>query len=121
MVFAVKSENATSQSTQAPPAPHDDPSVFPLAIPIISGPGALTAGVTLVSRAHTHRILADVAFIGIALVVFAITYVAMRGSSSITKLLGRVGVDAAGRLVGIIVTAIAVQMVVDGLHGLVHF
>lgn len=118
MVFAEKSATGGAGGPAGPPA--SDPSVFPLAIPLISGPGALTAGVTLVSRAHENRVLADLAFIAIALVVFAITYLAMRGSERITKLLGPIGVDAAGRLVGIIVTAIAVQLVVNGAGSLVH-
>jgi multiple antibiotic resistance protein len=120
MVLAPSTKSATAASAQPSSQPPTDPSVFPLAIPIISGPGALTAGVTLLSRAHEHRVLTDIAFILIALVVFAITYVAMRASAKITKWLGPVGVDAASRLVGVIVTAIAVQIIIDGVYGLIR-
>jgi small neutral amino acid transporter SnatA (MarC family) len=51
----------------------------------------------------------------IALVVFAITLVAMRGAARLSAVLGRSGVDAIGRLIGIIVSAIAIQLVVDGI------
>jgi multiple antibiotic resistance protein len=115
MVFAEPSSSSTSAN-----APVSDPSIFPLAIPIISGPGALAAGVTLVSRAHEHQILADATFVVIALVAFVIVYAAMRGSAAITKVLGPTGIDAAGRLVGIIVAAIAVQMIVNGATDLMH-
>ncbi|HEY1655072.1 MAG TPA: MarC family protein [Candidatus Tumulicola sp.] len=119
MVFAQQTSSDTADTEKAR-APASDPSVFPLAIPIISGPGALTASVALVNRAHENQVLTDAFFILIAAVVFAITYVAMRGSQRLTQLLGKTGVDATGRLVGIIVAAIAVQLIVDGAGAIVH-
>jgi multiple antibiotic resistance protein len=119
MVLATSTKSSPQKSAQTSSTDSSDPSVFPLAIQMISGPGALTAGVTLLSRAHENRVLADITFIVIALVVFAITYITMRASVRIMKWLGPVGVDAAGRLVGIIVTAIAVQIVIDGVYGLI--
>jgi len=47
--------------------------------------------------------------------VMAITYLTMRASADLTKLLGASGVDAAGRIVGIIVAAIAIQIIFDGI------
>ncbi|MBV8721960.1 MAG: MarC family protein, partial [Candidatus Eremiobacteraeota bacterium] len=94
-----------------------DPSVFPLAIPIITGPGALTASVTLAAQDRGHWFSYTI-LVGCAIVVFAITYMAMRGAESLTRVLGRTGVDATGRIVGIIVAAIAIQMVINGLSGL---
>lgn len=119
MVFAQQTSSDAADTEKAR-APASDPSVFPLAIPIISGPGALTASVALVNRAHENQVLADLAFVLIAAVVFAITYLAMRGSQRLTRLLGKTGVDATGRLVGIIVAAIAVQLIVDGATGIVR-
>jgi multiple antibiotic resistance protein len=118
MVFAQNTASQSATSAQAQTA--SDPSVFPLAIPIISGPGALTASVTLVSRAHENRIIADAAFIAIAVAVFAITYASMRSAERLTRLLGPTGVDAIGRVVGIIVAAIAVQLVINGILPFVH-
>jgi multiple antibiotic resistance protein len=119
MVFAEKtdSETANAEKTRAQA---NDPSVFPLAIPIISGPGALTAAVTLINHAHQNIAMADLEFVLVTLVVFALTYLAMRGAEGLTKVLGPTGVDASGRLVGIIVAAIAVQMVVNGTLQLMH-
>ena len=91
-----------------------DPTVFPLAIPIITGPGALTAIVTLMTRTHDAPIHV-VELVVVAVVVMAITYATMRASVALTKILGAEGVDAVGRIVGIIVTAIAIQIIVDGL------
>jgi multiple antibiotic resistance protein len=119
MVFAEKTDTETAAAEKTR-APANDPSVFPLAIPIITGPGALTAAVTLINHAHQDFAMADLAFVLVVLVVFALTYLAMRGAESLTKVLGPTGVDASGRLVGIIVAAIAVQMVVNGALQIIH-
>ena len=92
----------------------EDPSVFPLAIPIITGPGALTAIVALDTQTDTFN-AGLIALCAVALVIMAITYVAMRGSMFVTKLLGATGVDAIGRVMGIIVAAISIQLIVDGI------
>ena len=80
--------------------PASDPSVFPLAIPIICGPGALTASVALVTSMPDNRLLNGAIFIVLALVVIGITYVFMRGSQRLTQWLGETGIDAVGRIVG---------------------
>ncbi len=98
-------------------APQADPTVFPLAIPIITGPGALTAIVTLMTQTHDAP-MKVVGLVAIATVVMAITYVAMRGAGALQRVLGESGVDALGRIVGIIVAAIAIQIVVDGVKEL---
>jgi multiple antibiotic resistance protein len=119
MVFAEKTDKETADAEKVR-APQSDPSIFPLAIPIISGPGALTAAVTLINHAHQNVAMSDLLFIAVALVVFVLTYLAMRGAEGLTKVLGPTGVDATGRIVGIIVAAIAVQMVVNGVVQLLH-
>jgi multiple antibiotic resistance protein len=115
MVFADQQADERAASKEgAAPRPSPDPSVFPLAIPIISGPGALTAIVTIFGKVH-GQVVGYVVVTAIALVVFAITLVAMRGAARLSAVLGRSGVDAIGRLIGIIVSAIAIQLVVDGI------
>ncbi|MBV8204971.1 MAG: MarC family protein [Candidatus Eremiobacteraeota bacterium] len=118
MVFAqqTQTDEASTPANQQRP----DPSIFPLAIPIITGPGALTASVTLFAKTHEQpdHLVAIAMLVGLACVVFAITYVTMRGSQSLTALLGETGVDAIGRIMGIIVAAIAVQLIVEGAQQL---
>ena len=53
----------------------------------------------------------------VSIVVFVITYAATRGAQWLTKLLGETGVDATGRLVGVVVAAIAVQLMINGVGG----
>jgi multiple antibiotic resistance protein len=92
----------------------DDPSVFPLAIPIITGPGALTTIVAIVSKRHASP-LESVFVVLIVVVVLAITFITMRAAQPLTKFLGPTGVNAVGRVMGIVVAAIAVQLIVDGV------
>ena len=110
MVFG----DSSSQGDKGKPAAQPDPTVFPLAIPIITGPGAMTAMIGLVTKTHDNPLKA-VALIVIALVVMLITYVAMRAYTKLEKFFGPSGIDALGRVIGIIVTAIAIQFIVDGI------
>ena len=115
MVFAkdTGADKVAEEKRSAAPIA-DDPSVFPLAIPIITGPGALTTIVALLSKRHEPMVESFVIVV-VVLAVLALTYLAMRASQRLTGFLGATGVDAVGRLSGIIVAAIAVQLVVDGV------
>jgi multiple antibiotic resistance protein len=117
MVFADKPDRRTAAQASST----TDPSVFPLAIPIITGPGALTASLALLNPTPEHRLLNGTIFVVVAVIVIAITYVFMRGSEKLTAWFGETGIDAVGRVVGIIVAAIAVQLVVNGISSLTNF
>lgn len=121
MVFAEKTDSETADSEKVATPRASDPSVFPLAIPIITGPGALTASVTLVSQAHDQWLAYGV-LVACAVIVFAITWMTMRAAQWLTNVLGRTGVDATGRIVGILVAAIAIQLIINGVTslGLIH-
>ncbi|HET6274305.1 MAG TPA: MarC family protein [Candidatus Cybelea sp.] len=118
MVFAQASDRQNVERTPRSGHAAIDPSVFPLAIPMITGPGALTASVTLINPEPGHQILNEVIFVVIALVVIGITYLFMRAAETLTKWFGETGIDAISRIVGIIVAAIAVQLVVNGVSSL---
>ncbi|MBV9055589.1 MAG: NAAT family transporter [Candidatus Eremiobacteraeota bacterium] len=120
MVFAEKTDRQTAANAKVADAPLNDPSVFPLAIPIITGPGALTVSVALVNPSAGHELRNGGIFVGVALIVLAITYLFMRGAEALTRWFGKTGVDAVGRIVGIIVAAIAVQLIVNGVAGLTN-
>lgn len=120
MVFAEKTDRQTADSAKATSGPMTDPSVFPLGIPIITGPGALTASVALVNPTDTHHYLNGGIFVAMALLVMAITYASMRGAQTLTRWFGATGIDAVGRIVGIIVAAIAVQLIINGVSSLTN-
>jgi multiple antibiotic resistance protein len=121
-VFAEKTHRqVAADRARATAAPRDDPSVFPLAIPIISGPGALTASVALVNPTDSHHYLNGATFTVVALLVVAINYASMLAAESLTTRIGQTGIDAVSRIVGIIISAIAVQLVVSGISSLTNF
>lgn len=121
MVFAPTAHREMANNATVKTEPQSDPSVFPLAIPIITGPGALTASVALVNPTDTHHYRNGVIFVVVALLVVGINYLFMRGAEKLTARVGQTGIDAVSRIVGIVVAAIAVQFVVDGVSSLTRF
>ncbi|MBV8531819.1 MAG: MarC family protein [Candidatus Eremiobacteraeota bacterium] len=119
MVFAERTQRQTVDAAKACAGPTNDPSVFPLAIPIITGPGALTASVALVNPSPNHW-LDGVTFVMVAVVVIGISYAFMRAAEVLMKWLGQTGIDAISRVVGIVVAAIAVQLIVNGISSLTN-
>jgi len=90
-----------------------DIAVVPLGIPMIAGPGSMTAIVLLVGKAHTFADEAAV-LVGLALVM-AITLLSMLASDRIMALIGRTGANAIARVSGILLAALAMQFIFDGL------
>jgi multiple antibiotic resistance protein len=96
-----------------------DISVFPLAIPMIAGPGALASLMILANEAHGDpRGLALV--LGTAAVVLLLGYAALRLASRVARLLGQTGVNVVTRVLGVLLAALAVQYVADGVRGLLR-
>ncbi len=91
-----------------------DITVFPLAIPLISGPGALTA-VILLTQETGNAFFDQVILIGIILVVVGITFIFLRAAPLIQKILGVTGSNVLTRVFGIILTALAAQFIISGI------
>jgi multiple antibiotic resistance protein len=111
MLFERRSDRREKKANEAPA----DPSVFPLAMPLIAGPGALTTMILLTSRNS-----GDVpALVGINLVmvaVLALVYLAFHLSGLLARALGQTGIVVLTRLFGILLAALSVQFVLDGLR-----
>lgn len=91
-----------------------DITVFPLAIPLISGPGAL-ATVVLVMQEGEESYLHQLIIVGIVLVVMGITFLSLRAATFIQKILGVTGSNVITRVFGIILTALATQFIITGI------
>lgn len=94
---------------------HDDPSVFPLATPLIAGPGALASMVLLTTGPEAGwaaTLTVQVAMVAVMVIVLALFSVA----GLIEKALGRTGILVVTRLLGMLLAALAVQFVLDGLR-----
>jgi multiple antibiotic resistance protein len=115
MVFAQSRRETPEEEAEA--RAKEDISVFPLAIPLISGPGALAS--VLILGGETHGELELFALVlGAAAAVLFIAYLFLRVSTRLARLLGRTGINVVTRVLGLILAALAVQYVADGLVGL---
>lgn len=117
MVFARPSgATGTSGEETEEAASREDISVFPLATPLIAGPGAIGATILLVAEAHGHSlmVLAVIAAMG---AVLLITLGMMLVATQMQKLLGKTGVHVIARMVGVLLAGLAVQFIFDGVKG----
>lgn len=103
----------TTVTEQREAAQRADISVFPLAIPLIAGPGALATVMLLVNEGGRHSVW--IVF-GVTLVVLAITLVMFLSAGRIQRVLGETGTNVITRLMGILLAALAMQFVVDGIR-----
>ena len=87
---------------------------FPLAIPLIAGPGAITAMILLAGKTGGQADLALGLFFVAALVMLTIL-LAFLGADRISKVLGTTGRAVSTRMLGIILAALAVQFIIDGV------
>jgi len=88
---------------------------FPLAIPLLAGPGAITATVLLSGRADGNMLLVGILLAVVVLVALA-SLVAFLLAGRISRLLGHTGNIVLSRLLGVLLAALAVQYVVDGIR-----
>lgn len=94
---------------------HADISVFPLAIPLLSGPGAITSIILLMAR-HEGDIAAQTVVIAMLLVVMALCVAIFLFVEPLERLLGPTLTHVISRLLGILLAALAVQYIFDGLR-----
>lgn len=90
----------------------DDIAVFPLAFPLIAGPGALSAVVLLMNQAPDWR--ERMIILACLTACLIITFVALLTARRLTAWLGKTGTDVVGRISGVLLAALAVQFVFDG-------
>ena len=90
----------------------DEIAVFPLAIPLIAGPASITATMLLMGQAGTDPVRVVVLFLMLAL---ALTYAALILVDPLGRALGVTGTNVIARISGILLAALAVQFIFDGI------
>lgn len=96
-------------------ASRDDITVFPLAIPLLSGPGAMASILLLMGNVEGQPLL-QAAVVGVLLAVMALACATLMGAGIVVRLLGITGVNVIGRVFGIIVAALAIQFILNGIE-----
>jgi multiple antibiotic resistance protein len=100
-------------SEEAADEEHNDVSIFPLAIPMLAGPGAITSVLLFASQDTLGGFMLPV-LIGSVALTLAFSGLTMFLSSFFLRVLGRTGVSVIERIMGIILTGMSVQFVYDG-------
>lgn len=95
--------------------PVDDPSVFPLAIPLIAGPGAIATMILLTDQTNGDP-AASAAIFAVMTSVIALAFVLFLAAGRLERFLGDVGINVVTRLLGMLLAALSVQFVLDGLR-----
>ncbi len=115
MILAHRERTTKAETDEAEAA--EDVTVFPLAIPLLAGPGAFATVLVFVARADGRSEYLAILF-GSVVLVLATAWGALRLASGVTRVLGHTGINVITRVFGIILAALAVQLVADGVLAL---
>jgi multiple antibiotic resistance protein len=96
----------------------DDPSITPLAIPLLAGPGSITSVMVLTPQAPDG--LGIPLMLGALLAILILTGVILAGADAILGRIGNTGLKIIEKLMGMLVTVIAVQLIIDGMTPVVR-
>jgi len=92
-----------------------DPSVFPLAIPLIAGPGAIASMILLTGQAEGT--LGMVSVLSVMVAVLILVFLFFLSATLVERALGKTGIVVVTRLLGMLLAALSVQFVLDGIRG----
>jgi multiple antibiotic resistance protein len=115
MVFGVRIERQSKQAEDALEEHVRNVAAFPLAIPLMAGPGAITATLLLAGQARGDPIALAV-LIGVVMLVCALCLGVFLLANRVDRLLGITGNVVLSRLLGVLRAALAVQYVIDGVR-----
>src|SRR3954467_7860757 len=119
LLTAIEMLRAQQQRTRVTPeeeregAEKEDVAIFPLAIPLLAGPGSIATVTALMGRAG-HLIFMIPVVVAIAVTCFA-SYLMLRAAGRVARFFGVTGMSVMNRVIGLIIGAIAIQFVFDGL------
>lgn len=94
----------------------DNVAVVPLAIPLLTGPGTISTVIIYSDKGHSLVQMASL--VGSGVLIALLTFVALSAADPISRVLGRTGINVATRLMGLMLAALAVELIVDGLVAL---
>lgn len=115
MVFARESgATSTTADEEIEAQTRQDIAVFPLATPLIAGPGAIGAAILLMADAEGHYLNQLVVF-GSLIAILLLTFISLLAAGQLQRLLGLTGIHVISRVFGVVLTALAVQFIFDGI------
>lgn len=114
MLFGRRTKTESSVEEEDEARAREDVTITPMAVPLLTGPGAITTGIVLFNSAKT--LTNEIILITDILLVFLISYVILARSDYLFKILGRTGTRVVVRIMGLLLSAIAVQFVMTGIE-----
>jgi multiple antibiotic resistance protein len=119
MLFGRQSGTRETKTEADEALTREDISVFPLAIPMIAGPGTIATTILFVGLAASNALdLLSVA--GAIISALFAAWLVMRGSMWIVRRVGRTGILVLSRILGILLAALAVQFILNGIAAFAH-
>jgi multiple antibiotic resistance protein len=116
MVFGLRANRKNEVAREAIDKEHIvNVAAFPMAIPLLAGPGAITATLLLAGQAEGRPALMAT-LVGVLAVVILISWICLQAAERVDRMLGTLGNVVVSRLLGIILAALAVQFVIDGIR-----
>ena len=116
MLFARHSGlRSTTEREQREAEHRKDISVFPLAIPLIAGPGALTTVLLMVSEQGDNPAVIGATLV-VVILVLAIALGSLLLSGRLLRLIGETGANVISRVLGVVLAELAAQYILDGLQ-----
>ncbi|HEV2867166.1 MAG TPA: MarC family protein [Allosphingosinicella sp.] len=114
MVFERRTERRESRAQEVSESDHDDISVFPMAIPMIAGPGSIASIMLL--EARSNGLTESLIVFGALLATLVLTLLALLAAGPLMRLLGHRMEAMVTRILGVILAALAAQFVIDGIE-----
>ena len=119
MMRAQPSPTRTTAEEQNESRSRDDVAIFPLAIPMLAGPGAIATVMVLMSRAAWRMIPTAAVFVAVA-ITCAASWLLMRGAASAERFLPKTLLRALERIMGLLLAAVAVEFIAGGARELLR-
>lgn len=113
MLLGFKTRTEITPSEQEQAEEKENLAVTPMGIPLITGPGAITTGIVLLSKAHGN--FETVQFVIASALALLLTTILLLQSERITKFFSPIGMKIATRIMGLLLMSLAVQFIVIGL------
>ena len=93
----------------------DDVAIVPLAMPLLAGPGSIATVVVLMGRARSARVWHGLIVLAAVALTALLAYVILAGAARIDRVLGKTGLNILERASGLLLAAIAIQFMIDGI------
>ena len=113
MLYGRRSKTETSEGEEEHYAEREQISIIPLAIPLLTGPGALTTGIVLFDAAQTP--LNRAGLILIIIIIYFLSYLILSRAGKVFRYLGKTGTSVARRIMGLMLLSVAVQFIIEGI------